>query len=422
MKLLARTNLYYIFFSAITYVLVAGAFYFVVEYVVYQEVEKRLIVERHDFENFVSAHGMWEESCYFVENKISLVALNTAEPYVPIFKDTALYDRYSQQLVPFREYSFTANIRNIPYRVSIRKSLIESNELLMFITGTMLVLLSVGLLLLFLFQRRISKTIWKPFYQTLAQAKGFGLNDGQGLKLEQQHIFEFNELNAVLEKMTTKMTLDYRNLKEFTENASHEIQTPLALISSRVEELIQQKNFTPGQMYWIQNIHEATLRLSRMHQALLLLTKIDNGQFYEHEHVNLGAIAEKKLNEWEELFQLKNLSVNIEKTGDFAIEMNPVLADILVSNLIGNAQKHNIAGGSVTIRITPGGLVLINTGPPLSTDPDRLFHRFTKQNQASESLGLGLAIVKRICENYNLTIRYTYQASLHTMTVSRTTG
>ncbi len=350
MKLLARTNLYYIFFSIITYILVAGAFYLVIEYVVYQEVEKRLVVERHDFENFIRAHDMWEESCYFVENKITLSALHTTAPYIAEFKDTALYDRYSAQQVPFRQYSFPATIGGIPYKVSIRKSLIESNDLLMYITGTMLILLSIGLLLLFLFQRRISKTIWKPFYQTLSKAKSFGLIQGRGLALRSENIHEFNELNAVLEKMTSKMALDYKNLKEFTENASHEIQTPLALISSRVEELIQQKNFTPEQMYWIENIHQSTLRLSRMQQALLLLAKIDNGQFYEHERVNLTSLAENKVAEWEELFLLKKLTVSTESTGSLMIEMNTTLADILISNLIGNAQKHNIPGGSITVR------------------------------------------------------------------------
>jgi len=418
MKLLARTNLYYIFFSAITYILVAGAFYLVIEYVVYQEVEKRLVVERHDFENFVGAHGMWEESCYFVENKITLSALRTLEPYVAEFKDTALYDRYSAQLVPFRQYSFPATIGGINYKVSIRKSLIESNDLLMYITGTMLILLSIGLLLLFLFQRRISKTIWKPFYDTLSKAKSFGLTKGKGLTLQQEDIHEFNELNAVLDKMTTKMALDYKNLKEFTENASHEIQTPLALISSRVEELIQQKNFTPEQMYWIENIHQSTLRLSRLHQALLLLAKIDNGQFYEHEHINLTSVAEKKLAEWEELFLLKKLAINIESSGNLVVEMNATLAEILISNLIGNAQKHNLPGGSITLRSSAKNLVIQNPGAALSKDPGQLFQRFAKQNQTSDSLGLGLAIVKRICETYDLTIEYTYQAPLHTITVS----
>ena len=147
MKLLSRTNLYYIFFSVITYLIISGSFYAVVERMIYSEVEERLIVERKDFEQFIRAHGMWEESCYFVENKISLRPVSDTLATFSSFKDTLMFNRYNQQLVPFREHSFYSKIDSKQYKVSIRKSLIESNKLLKFITITMLLSLSIGLLL-----------------------------------------------------------------------------------------------------------------------------------------------------------------------------------------------------------------------------------------------------------------------------------
>jgi signal transduction histidine kinase len=418
-KLFDSTNLYYILFSILTYIFVGVAFYVVVEHVIYQEVEDRLTVERRDFENFIKVHGTWDERSYFVENKIELDPAGNLPADYAVFKDTLLYNRYSNEYVPFREHTFVSAIGPTLHKVSIRKSLIESKKLLKSITGTMLIVLSIGLLLLFLFQRRIARTIWEPFYATLASAKAFDLNEGRGLTLRQEKIYEFNELNSVLNKMTDKIARDYTSLKEFTENAAHEIQTPLALINSRVEELIQQSNFSDEQMRWIQNIHESSIRLSRLHQALLLLSKIDNGQFFEHTALDFHTRVTSKLQELEEFIAHKSLTVTVTALAPFVVEMNPTLADILITNLLTNAIRHNLPDGLINITLTTNTFAVANTGAPLTINPDRLFERFKKQHQSSASLGLGLAIVKKICDNYPFDIRYQYHENLHTLTLHK---
>jgi signal transduction histidine kinase len=422
-KLLARTNLYYIFFSVVTYFIVAGSFYMVVEYLIYQEVDERLVVERRDFEHFIARHGYWEESCYFVEDKITLrpVEAGMSVASLPVFKDTVLYNRYNNELVPFREYSFVNIIGDGEYKVSIRKSLIESRYLLEVITVVMLILLSVGLSLLFLFQRRISQQIWKPFYDSLSRAKSFDVNEGKGLLLPSEQIFEFNELNSSLSKMTDKIASDYRSLKEFTENASHEIQTPLALINSRVEGLIQDKTLSDRHVAWIQDIHESAIRLSKLNQALLLLAKIENGQFYETERLDLREVVSNKLAEMEEIFQLKALTVTFHNASSFLVDMPPLLAEILVTNLLNNAVKHNQhEAGTIEIAVNSHSLVVTNTGEPLTVDPETLFGRFKKQQSASGSLGLGLAIVRNIANAYRLEVSYHTAGNKHTLSVTAT--
>lgn len=418
MKLLGRTSLYYIAFSLVTYVVIAGSFYVLIERMIYSEVEDRLKVERRDFEHYVRLHGVWEESCYFVEDKITLTSVADTLSPVTAFKDTLMDNRYNRQLIPFREHSFYSSVGNALYKVSIRKSLIESKSLLKSITIAMLLTLSVGLLVLYLFQRRFSKVLWRPFYQTLAKAKAFDVSDGSPLKLSPEPIFEFNELNTELVKMTEKISLDYRNLKEFTENASHEIQTPLALINSRVEELIQEKNVASNQMAWIQDIHESTLRLSRLNQALLLLAKIENGQFYEREPINVNALMASKLASFEEIFNLKGIQVSFRETGALILQMNGPLADILFNNLLNNAVKHNIKQGRIDVLVEPLRLVIENTGPELKVEPEVLFERFRKHNPSSNSLGLGLAIVRKICDVHKLTIQYTHSGQRHALEVS----
>ena len=417
MKLLARTNSYYIFFSVITYILIAGGFYFSVEYVIYRDVEERLTVERRDFEQFIQTHPQWNEDLYFVEGKIHVEKWNASAHSFPAFKDTLLYNRYSNQLVPFREHSFICTIGTDRYKVSIRKSLIESNRLLTFITGTMLLLLSIGLTLLFLFQRRISKKIWKPFYETLSQTKSFDVTEGKNLQLPGNIIHEFNELNIELNKMTDKISRDYRNLKEFTENASHEIQTPLALINSRIEDIIQDRSLSSSQMSQIQDIYECVMRLSKLNKALLLLSKIENGQFYELEEVNISALIGQKVTEFEEMIRIKGLTLKYERLTDCKIIMNPALAEILVTNLMKNAVKHNLSNGSISIMSQTDKIMFENTGHELKINTEMLYERFKKQNQSSGSLGLGLAIVKKICAVTNLKTEYHYWNGLHRVTL-----
>jgi len=419
-KLLARTNRYYIFFSIVTYAIVAGSFYIVVEYLIYKEVDQRLEVERKDFEHFIQTHGYWDESCYFVEDKISLRMVDAGFSQAPSFRVTLMSNRYSNEIVPFREYRFVNKLGDKIYEVSIRKSLIESNELLEFITIVMLVALSVGLLLLYWFQVRISKTLWQPFYDTLSKAKSFDVNEGQGLTLPSEEIYEFTELNNSLIKMTSKIADDYRNLKEFTEDASHEIQTPLALINSRVEGLIQAKDLSGENMQWIQDIHEATMRLSRLNQALLLLTRIENRQFHDKETLNISAIIGTRLAEMDEIFIHKGITVENRSTAPFHIGIHPALADVLVTNLLNNAVKHNLAhDGKLLIQSDETCLSISNTGPALSIPAHELFERFRKQNVTSGSLGLGLAIVKKICTVYDLHITYESAGGMHIITIRK---
>lgn len=418
MKLLAKTNRSYIYFSLFIFLFVGLAFYWLIEYVIYQDVEERLKVERKDFENFVEAEGEWEESCYFVENKIELAAVaDTLQPLVA-FKDTIFFNRYDNEYVPFREHNFYAMVGPQPYRVSIRKSLIESNKLLTVITTSMLGLLSIGLFLMYMWQNRMSRKAWAPFYETLSKAKSFDLEQGEGLNIKSAEIFEFNELNEVLNRMTDKISRDYRNLKEFTENAAHEIQTPLALINTRVEELIQEKNFSEKQMYWVQEIYQSAMRLSKLHQALLLLSKIENGQFMDAEDVDFSVIAGRRLEELEDVLMHKHLEICVENVEPFVVTMNHSLAEVMVTNLLNNAIRHNVDKGSVKVVSTAHSFSIMNTGQPLSVEPERLFERFKKQHQASASLGLGLAIVKKIADSFGLQISYQYHDRLHIITLT----
>ena len=213
--------------------------------------------------------------------------------------------------------------------------------------------------------------------------------------------------------MTSKMRNDYLNLKEFSENASHEIQTPLAIIRSKSDLLMQQKNLNKDSINLVKSINEATTRLFKLNQGLLLISKIENQVFHEKKTVSLKEIILAGLDNYKEIMLLKNIKVDIDAVDEAMVEMNDVLSEVLISNLLSNAVRFNINGGFIRCHIDHKFLILTNTGPPLSTNPDDLFIRFHKNSENPQSVGLGLSIVKKITDSYGMNITYSFHDNIH---------
>lgn len=414
MKLLEKTSRIYLITSLLIYLAVGVAFYWIIKFMIYDEVESRLMVEKRDFETYIRTNDTWSNHSYFVENKIEVVPVFGRFRNEVAFTDTLIGNRYEETADPFRQLTFYTLIGGTPYRVAIRKSMIESYKLIEAISAAMIAFLGLLLVSTFLFHRSMSGQLWKPFYDSLARIKDFDWTKNKPLEVVRSEITEFNELGDVMEKMAAKMQHDYRSLREFTENASHEIQTPLALINARVEQFIQSKDLGENHTYWIEEIYHAARRMSRLNQGLLLLAKIENQQFTEQEALDLSKLALSKLKDFEDILQHKQIGLSTLSTGSFMKTMSPALADILLNNLINNAIRHNnTSGGRLNVETGSDYLRISNTGKPLKAEPERLFERFKKESVGTESLGLGLAIVKEICDACELQISYQYHEPMH---------
>ena len=418
MKLLTKTNRIYLAFSLVIYLVTAFVFYQIIRMVIYDEVENRLRVEKRDFEEYIHVHNTWSNIPYFVENKIVVVAVRGSKFRKEEFSDTLIQNRYDNELIPFRQLTFYEPIQGVMHRVSIRKSLIQTYRLIEVITAAMIIFLGLLLVGMFWFQGQLSGRLWLPFYDTLSRLRRFDLTSDKPLQLDKTEITEFTELNEGLQKMADKMRQDYQSLKEFTENASHEMQTPLALINAKVEQLIQTKQLTETQTNWIETIYQASRRISRLNQGLLLLAKIENKQFNDSQPVNLTELLAEKLGDMDEVLTFKELTVSVQIQAPFTVSLPVSLADSLVTNLMNNAIKHNQPNGRIELTSTADQLSLSNTGGQLSSDPDRLFERFKKESTGPDSVGLGLAIVRQICDSYGLNVSYQNVANLHTISLT----
>ena len=422
MKLLNKTNRIYLAFSLVIYLLTAIAFYQIIRLVIYDEVENRLRVEKRDFQTYVRAHNAWSNIPYFVENKIEITPVNSNSTRQEEFSDTLILNRYDNELSPFRQLTFYQSIQGVVHRVEIRKSLIQTYRLIEVMTLAMMLFLGLLLVGTFWFQNKLSGRLWHPFYDTLSRIKGFDLSSGTSLALDKPEITEFRELNDVLQKMADKMQQDYRSLKEFTENASHEMQTPLALINAKVEQLIQNEQLTEIQTHWVDSIYHASRRISRLNQGLLLLAKIENKQFNDSQSIDLSILLSEKLADMEEVLTFKKLSVNIQTIAPFDVVLPQALADILVTNLVNNAIKHNQPTGQIELVSTADQLYLSNTGGVLKSSPERLFERFKKESASPDSVGLGLSIIRQIGNSYGLTISYQETDGIHRFSLTRVAG
>jgi signal transduction histidine kinase len=268
-------------------------------------------------------------------------------------------------------------------------------------------------LILLVSNRVLLRKLWRPFRNTLEQLSQFSFSSKNKIALQQTDIDEFKELNQTVLFMTQKVTKDYQTLKAFTENASHEIQTPLAIIKNKIELLSQSENLAENDINVLQSVNEAAARLSRLNQSLLLLAKIENLQFADVEMIDFSFMLNRYLNNFDELVQAKGLKV-LKRIGEKVfIKMNESLAEILISNIISNAIKHNFAGGEITVELTSKMFRVSNTGPEPHMETRELFGRFKKESTSGDSLGLGLSIVKTITDIYGFPITYHYNDQQH---------
>jgi len=413
MKLFVKYSRVNIVASVLALLVGSVVYYFSVRYVLIRELDDSLKVEEDEILQYVRVQDRLPEPTSYRDQLI------TYEPAGPTevrreFHHTMKAAPHHKGMDAYRELLFPIRAGGQLYTVSVAKSEEETDdllELMMLITPGMILLL-LGTLLIA--NRLLLRRLWRPFYETLDGIRRFNLSSRQPLPVRPTDTEEFRDLNGVVQQMTVKILKDYEMLKNFTDNASHEMQTPLAIINSKLDLLIQDTDL--GQHHQsVQAMYDAIGRLRQLNQSLLLLMKIENNQFGHTGPVDLSALVDQKLAQLED--PLKNKAITVKTDlHPLLLPINDYLADILLNNLLLNAIRHNQYGGRLEVRLDNRGLRVSNTGPGLGFDPGTIFNRFTKGAQSAGS-GLGLAIVKQICDTYGFSVTYSYQDGMHSFHV-----
>jgi signal transduction histidine kinase len=333
------------------------------------------------------------------------------------FSDTLIFHRPTQDLELYRRLNTHLKVNRKWYDVEMVTVIIEDQDVIETVSLSILLLFGSLSLATLLVNLLISDALFRPFYRTLRAIRRFELGKVGGTTLPRSRVREFAALNTSLEKLMQQSQREYRTLKEFSENASHELQTPLALARSKLDLLVQSPRLSEQELRQAAGIYEAINKLARLGQALTLLAKIDNHEFRPgNQATNLREKVERSLQAFEELIQLRSL--HLEASLEPAeMSCHPALTDILVSNLLQNAIRHNEEGGKLLVQLRPGTLVVANSGRPLPFPETELFERFKKNRQNQDSIGLGLAIVRKICDTHGFGLDYGFEAGLHRFVV-----
>ncbi len=392
------------------------AFSFLLRYVIISQIDEDLKIEKNEILNYVNRFNhlpaiIEVRDQYTIYKPIDKPQQTIHEIYTNKVYDT---DEHKKELRRIIEFNVQAN--NSWYLVNVSKSLANTNELIQTIIIITVTIILLIIVVTFFINRIVLRRLWQPFYSTLKTVQYFNLSDSQTLNFGKTDIEEFKNLNIILTDSLSKAQHDYQSLKEFTENASHELQTPLAVIQSKLDILMQNEKVTEAESQAIQSAYNALLGLSKLNQSLLLLAKIENNQFNEKTEIDVKELLQNKINQFSEIWKTRNMHVH-QSLSPKTITNNFYLTEILLNNLLSNATKHNITDGSVNI-LLHADLQISNTGVEQPLDKEQLFKRFSKQKNAVVNHGLGLSIIQQICIASGYICSYNFSVpNIHTFII-----
>lgn len=423
--LLSKTTRPFLIFVMIVLVFSIPVYYFVVDAIWQEELDEHneIVAEKTGYEfNKMNASkeeiqrsiALWKQIQPGTNieklpgNNLKKDSIFTTEKYKPFSADATI-ERY-------RCLKKIIYIKNGPYLFTIETNIEETEGTVMIIGAITLFFFLLIVTGLFILNRRLSKTIWKPFRETLDQLKNFNLNTQTQIEFDKTDTTEFEELNQSLRKLIAHNISVYKTQKEFTENASHELQTPLAILKNKLDLLLQDANLTEKQYNIAEEMNKALTRSSRINKNLLLLAKIDNSQFDNSESIQFDEILHQNMDIFNEHFEQKNISVVENISSDVEMIGNSGLTEVLISNLILNAIRHTSRDGAISVKLTNSVFEVANSGSE-KLNTDLLFKRFSKLSAENSGSGLGLAIISEICKFHHWTISYKFENNLHIFSV-----
>lgn len=419
MKLLTKTSRYYLISSVVIFIISGLIVNHLLHHIFYRQIDETLNEEKLLVEETINFSDSIPDFSPVFGHMIEVTILNNPHKKNEIIHDTVMYDSRTGSFISYRHLSIeNTSVKNQGYIINIYKPLPESESLIAEILIAILVVF-VSLVLVFgLVNYFIARRVWIPFYRILRNLSEYNILREMPLKPIRSDIHEFMLLNQALQDMSNKIRQDYLNLKEFNENAAHELQTPLAVIKSKMDLLIQDESLTPWQLNLISSVYEATAKMSRLNQGLLLISKIGNNQFANVEEIDLIQLINKTLDTFREMIEYHNIRVTRQFDPPVMLRLNRALAEILITNLISNSIKHNVGSGWIELFANKEMLRISNSGHSLTINPDNLFERFRKSGSTnSDSVGLGLSIVKKITDLYHFRIEYLYDRESHTIQI-----
>jgi len=376
---------------------------------------KLLIIQKTKKDTTILSRSEFEEGNYAIRK----ISEGTALQVKDIYSDTLMYMLNEEEMEPVRMLT-TAFARNERYyKLKVIASMVEEDDQIDNLTQMSIILYFLLLLSIIFINNFALKGLWKPFYKLLERLKNFRVDrESETCEIE-TNIDEFQELQSATNMLIEYNRGIYSRQKQFIENAAHELHTPLAVIINKLELLLEDEGLTEESAKVIGEVMGTSHQLVHYNQALLLLSRIENKQFFDNQEVELLDIVEKTVTGFKDYIEYQELEVVYERRERLTVDMDPQLATILVTNLIKNAIFHNFHSGVIRISTISTELTVANTSKVNALDESKIYHRYYRAHNSSarKGTGLGLPITKAICDLYGFRITYRYEGSLHNFSV-----
>ncbi|NOX87836.1 MAG: HAMP domain-containing histidine kinase [Calditrichaeota bacterium] len=414
-KLLTKTTIFYLIFTFLVFFISAIILSKTADRFIESNVEKRFNKYQRRLERHFKANPDLRHLPPTI--KIKLIGDSLAKNFKPVIKDTLIYNENIDDYMHYRKKITAINLGNRNYRVEFLARVEDYYNLRDDFLAALIPVFFVLALGVIIFNYFLSGFLFKPFNQILNVMKTYKVGQGTPLPKIDTNTSEFVKMQELFHLMMNQIENDYRHLKEYTENMAHEMQTPLAVIRNKIENLIADERVMSEHSAAVKAIYNEVNHLSRLGNALNLLTRIQNGEFDKAEIIKTKQIIEQHLQSVRELAELKGLKIRSELSAEHQMVIDPYLLDIILKNLLRNALHYGDSAGPIIVKTTADKLSVSNYGAPLKFPREMLFKRFFKQKDNKESLGLGLALVKQICDLNGLKIEYRYHEGQHTFEV-----
>ncbi|WP_215241145.1 sensor histidine kinase [Dyadobacter helix] len=420
-KLLDQSLRPLVIYAMVVLIISIPVYFLTINWIWENELDKHHYAIREKLEKRLTSMDLPDSSVSEMINMLDKVQpgfsfTQTAAPSPDSSYTLIRFDTFMNDREQFRCLTTDIRVNGTLLRVLIETNMEEIDETILAIAAVTIfffILLLAGFVYL---NRKTSLRVWRPFYETLASLHAFRLEGGKPAALPVSQVTEFTDLNQSLDRLMEASLASYRQQKEFTENASHELQTPLAIIKSKLDLLLQSRSLDQSQMQILEDAYQAINRVTRINKNLLLLAKIEHAQFDGQQDISLPTLLTALSVQFADRFESSGIRY-IQQVSEMTLQANPMLLEILITNLLVNSLRHTPAGGSVSIRAEQRKLIFANTGTsPL--DEQNLFRRFAQASSEHAGSGLGLAIAREICERYNWQIAYDFDCSHHHFTVS----
>ena len=370
-----------------------------------------LIITRSLAGKELPAHDSGSNNQYFLrEVDESYVRSHQAISY----RDSMIYIKEKNETEPARILTtLFKDKENRHYELSVFTPTIEKRDLQEAIFHLLIALFATLLIAILVINIWVFRRSMKPFYQLLDWLDKYRLGqENEPLDIS-TYTTEFRKLNEAVKRYATHSEEIYRQQKLFIGNASHEIQTPLAVCQNRIEMLMEDESLSEEQLSELAKTYQTLEYVSKLNKSLLLLSKIDNSQFVDSANVCINELVHRYMDDYQEVYDYKEIQITLNEKENFHLQINETLATMLITNLLKNAYVHNNEHGTIQIEIGKDYITFSNSGDLQPLDEKRVFERFYQGKKKEGTTGLGLAIVAAICRQCSLAVSYRFLNNMH---------